>query len=60
MIEQIKAANAQSWDLCLKIFFITEMLKIEDTETQRKELNQAKEKLKVLEKERFNLILQMY
>ena len=60
MIEQIKAANAQSWDLCLKIFFITEMLKIEETEQQREELNQARADLKRIEKERINLILKMY
>ena len=52
IIEQVKELNAQSWDLCLKIFFITEMQKIEKTEVNSKDLENTFVKLQVLETHR--------
>ena len=59
IIEQVKELNAQSWDLCLKIFFITEMLKLEDAPGQRAELQTTKLKLHDIEEKRKILIFEI-
>lgn len=56
MMKKLKDLNAKIWDLSLKIFFINEMQKIENTSQNVEDLKNAKDKLLDLEEQRTKII----
>ena len=55
-MKKLRQLNAQSWDLVLKIYFIVEMQKIENTSRNVEDLKNAKDKLLDLEGQRTKII----